>query len=107
MMVDYLQREGIGAVQRYVGDSKHFRTVDFANPGVRVFSTFSMKGLEFDTVFLPQLELHEGDPTRAITRMRFYVLSTRSRRELHFSYAREQEPAIMAGIPERILREII
>lgn len=106
LLVDHLQRNDVRTVQRYVGDSRDFRTVDFAKTGIRVFSIFSMKGLEFDTVFVPQLELYDDDPTGAAARMRFYVLSTRARRELHFSYAGEREPAIVFGLPDRILRRI-
>lgn len=104
LLVDRLQRNGIRKVQRYVGESRHFRTVDFAENGVRVFSIFSMKGLEFDTVFVPQLELYDDDPTAPAARMRFYVLATRARRELHFSYIGEREPAIVSSIPDGILR---
>jgi superfamily I DNA/RNA helicase len=106
VLIDHLQRSGISAVQRYVGDSKDFRTVDFARSGVRFFSMYSMKGLEFDTVFVPMLELHANDASGAVTRMRLYVLSTRARRELHFSYAGEHEPALVKGIPPRILRRV-
>lgn len=47
----------------------------------------SCKGLEFDTVFVPGLQYWSVDGIEeSFTKMRFYVMSTRARTMLHFSY---------------------
>jgi superfamily I DNA/RNA helicase len=47
----------------------------------------SVKGVEFDTVFVPQLTKYRTDGINAeFVKMNFYVLSTRARKQLQFSY---------------------
>jgi DNA helicase IV len=105
-LVNELQRRGAASAQTYVARSRQFRAVDFAASGIRVFSIFSMKGLEFDALFVPQLNLYNEDPSGAAVRMRFYVLATRARQELHMSHETEQEPPLVADIPHSILHRL-
>lgn len=62
-----------------------------------------MKGLEFDSVFVPDLDAYTEDPTSVEARLRFLVLCTRAREDLHFAHRGPQQPAILSDIPESLL----
>ncbi|MEU7636888.1 AAA family ATPase [Streptomyces sp. NPDC039016] len=89
--------------QAYVHDDRYRNTIDFSTRPIRIVSTASMKGLEFDSVFVPDLDSYTEDPTGVDARLRFYVLCTRARDDLHFAHRGPQEPAILSGIPESLL----
>lgn len=75
-------------------DSK--RELDFDSPAVTLLHYQSMKGLEFDTLFVPELQKMTKDPTSASTRMTFYVVMSRARDELHLSWSESgEQPAIL------------
>lgn len=89
-------------VQRFTsGDKEHgdAEALVFDRPGtVTVLCDNSCKGLEFDAVFIPELQARRWDPA-AIDhmRMQFYVLSSRARQHLTFLYsakAGEQVPIL-------------
>jgi hypothetical protein len=88
-------------LQTYVGEGTgRYRTLDLARPGVTVLNRKSAKGLEFDTVFVPDTHLDAGDdPTGASLRMLYYVLVTRARTRLLLGYAGDKEPPLLAPIP--------
>lgn len=95
-------------VQRFTsGDKAHgdANALVFDRPGtVTVLCDASCKGLEFDAVFIPELQARRWDPA-AIDhlRMQFYVLSSRARQHLTFLYsasAGEQVP-ILNHFPSR------
>ncbi|MFD9975901.1 AAA family ATPase [Streptomyces sp. NPDC059017] len=88
-------------LQAYVGDSTgRYRTLDLGRPGVTVLNRASAKGLDFDTVFVPDTHLDAGDdPTGAGLRMLYYVLITRARTQLILGYAGETEPPLLAPVP--------
>lgn len=60
--------------------------LDWTVPGVFVLCYQSAKGLQFDHVFLPRLEMASGNPDDELLRMRFYVLVTRARHALTASW---------------------
>jgi superfamily I DNA/RNA helicase len=67
----------------------------FDMPGINVLTHASSKGLEFDAVFLPELQaLPHSDPTEASVRMKLYVLFSRARDRLFISYTGEKTPII-------------
>lgn len=74
-------------LQMYVSGNKQHKTLDFDVPAVTIVNFRSLKGLEFDTLFVPELQQHSADPTSAATRMMFYVVMSRARDELHLSYS--------------------
>ncbi|MFE3180119.1 AAA family ATPase [Streptomyces violascens] len=91
--------------QVYVGaaaEGRH-RTLDLSRPGIRVISRASAKGLEFDSVFVPDVHTDSGDPGAAALRMTYYVLLTRAREEVHLGYEGDREPPPVAGIPADLL----
>lgn len=89
--------------QAYVSDDRYRNTMDFSTRPIRIVSTVSMKGLEFDSVFVPDLDSYTEDPTGAETRLRFLVLCTRAREDLHFTHRGPNEPPITAAIPDTLL----
>lgn len=74
--------------------------LDFAKPGVKILTWASGKGLEFDTVFLPELQaFRSNEASGERFRMRMYVLTSRAKRELYFLYSGEGEPPIISTLP--------
>jgi len=63
----------------------------FDVPGINVLTYASAKGLEFDVVFLPELQsMYFSDPTAGDFRMQFYVLISRARERLFMFYTGEK-----------------
>ncbi|MEW2452637.1 AAA family ATPase [Streptomyces albus] len=89
--------------QTYVHDDEYRNAMDFTRRHVRVVTTASMKGLEFDSVFVPDLDAYTEDPTGAESRLRFLVLCTRAREDLYLAFRGTQEPAVVADVPEALL----
>lgn len=78
--------------------------LDFSKPGVKIVTWASAKGLEFDTVFLPELQsLKSNDPSAERFRMRMYVLTSRAKRELYFLYSGEGDPPLISTLPLSLL----
>ncbi|MGW3054452.1 DNA helicase [Streptomyces goshikiensis] len=81
-----------------------YRTLDLSRPGIVIVHRASAKGLQFDTVVVPDTETDAGtDPTSAELRMAYYVMSTRARHDLHFGFAGEREPGHLKEIPRHVL----
>tara|TARA_Y100000294_G_C8541393_1_gene331344 strand:- start:47 stop:1141 length:1095 start_codon:yes stop_codon:yes gene_type:complete len=79
--------------------------VDFDKPGIKLLSYASAKGLEFDLLFLPELEnfCHSIDDE---ARMLMYTLTSRAREELMMMYSSQNMPEILKDIPkEKIIVE--
>lgn len=86
-------------VQQYIGASKAYKVLDFEKPAITLVHYKSLKGLEFDTLFVPELQQVTADPTSAATRMMFYVAMSRARDELHLSWSGSPEqPAIVEDL---------
>lgn len=90
-------------VQVYVSDDRNRSTVDFSRPGIRIVNVASMGGLEFDSVFVPDLEEYAEDPTTLEARIRFHILTSRARDELYLAYRGQHEPSIVANVPATVL----
>lgn len=76
---------------------------DTSRPGVTLVSWASSKGLDFDTVFLPELQAVKDDPGSEGLRMQMYVLTSRARRRLFLQYSGEGVPGIVATLPMHLL----
>ncbi|MEV7166055.1 hypothetical protein AB0N60_28510 [Streptomyces microflavus] len=102
----HLQLSRLGfhsSVQSYISDDMNRSIIDFATNRVFVVNVASMKGLEFDIVFVPDLDSYTDDPTSASAREQLQTLCMRARNELHFVYHGHQEPEILAGISTTLL----
>jgi hypothetical protein len=89
-------------VQIYVGGTRQGSDIDISTPGFKVVNYRSAKGLEFDTVFMPCFDECRSDPNADDTPMMFYVLVSRAREELYFTYTTSKSP-LLASIPEDLL----
>jgi superfamily I DNA/RNA helicase len=90
-------------VQSYISNDPTRSTMDFATFRIQIVNVASMKGLEFDTVFVPDLSAYDEDPSGAAARLQFHVLCTRARDKLHFIYYGHGEPQMVSDVPQSIL----
>jgi DNA helicase IV len=100
-LVNRLKGKTKNEVQFY--DSRDPQELDFDAPGIKVVNYQSAKGLEFDTVFLPELQAISDDVAGAALRMRFYVLISRARNDLYLMYSGDDVPAIVRDIPRDVV----
>lgn len=77
--------------------------VDLSTPGIKLVTWASCKGLEFDSVFLPELQTVAGDPNGDDLRMKLYVACTRARRKLTLMYTGDGEPTLVKSLPLDLL----
>lgn len=95
------------AIQAYVGEMRNggMHPLDFSKPGIKLVTWASAKGLEFDTVFLPELQKVRGEPSSDELRMKMYVLSSRAKQRLFLSYSGEGEPPFVSALPHGFLED--
>jgi superfamily I DNA/RNA helicase len=79
--------------------------IDFATPGIKLLTHASAKGLEFGTVFLPELQDVTGDPQSDDLRMRFYVMSSRAKQILGLMYTGEGAPRLVQALPLALMED--
>jgi DNA helicase IV len=84
-------------------DSRDPEELDFEVAGIKVVNYASAKGLEFDTVFLPELQEISDDPHGAALKMRLYVLISRAREKLYLLYSGGGEPPIVRLLPRELI----
>lgn len=95
-----LEGKARNPVQVYFsGNMRGRNPIDFTRPGLKLVSWVSAKGLEFDTVFLPELQRVKMRPDDVRFRMSMYVATSRARNELYFLYSGDGEPSIIDGLP--------
>lgn len=94
-------------VQTYSSlDKLRYGRLDFDVPAVTIVNYKSLKGLEFHTLFVPELQRVSADPTSAVTRMMFYVVMSRARDELHLSYSGVGGPPAILDDVKGLVREL-
>jgi DNA helicase IV len=90
-------------VQAYISQDRARRVLDFDKPAVTLVHYRSLKGLEFDTLFVPELQRASSDDSSAAIRMMFYVVTSRARDELHLSWSGVGDvPPIVAHLGDRV-----
>jgi superfamily I DNA/RNA helicase len=77
--------------------------LSFNNPGIKLISYASAKGLEFDAVFLPELQRFSLDPQKLVDKMTFYVLLSRAREYLYMLYSGTGRPDLLNLIPGELI----
>lgn len=92
-------------VQAYMSNHRAHSVLDFDSPAVTLVHYKSLKGLEFDTLFVPELQQVTSDPTSAATRMMFYVVMSRAGDELHLSWSGSAEPPDIVRDLKGLVRE--
>ena len=104
-----LQEKTRNPVQVYLSsdrrDASTYPEIDFAGPGIKLLTHRSAKGLEFDTVFLPELQELIGDPQADDVRMRFYVMSSRAKKVLGLMYTGDGTPRFVQALPPQLIED--
>lgn len=104
-----LQAKTRNPVQVYLSqdgsDARRYPQIDFAGPGIKLLTYRSAKGLEFDTVFLPELQETTGDPQADDVRMRFYVMSSRAKKVLGLMYTGDGVPSLVQALPLALMED--
>lgn len=89
------EQKGIKHLQMYKAESdlgpKHF---SFDSPGIKMMTFSSMKGLEFDAVFIPEIDDSKFDTKDTFLLKRMYVGSTRAKKNLTFIASSDIETII-------------
>ncbi|WP_406106413.1 AAA family ATPase [Streptomyces sp. NBC_01003] len=91
------------SVESYVSGDINRSVVDFSSHRVHVIHAASMKGMEFDILFVPDLDAYAEDPSSASTRSQFHVLCTRARDELFLIHYAQHPPEIVDEIAPHLL----
>jgi superfamily I DNA/RNA helicase len=103
-LVNRLQGKTKNPLEEYVGGQGAGAAVlNFGRPGIKVINFQSAKGLEFDAVFIPELQQIDTSPNDPVLRMKFYVLISRARRYLFLSYSGPDQPRIIGMLPKDLL----
>ena len=77
--------------------------MDFDKPGIKLLHYKSAKGLEFDSLFLPELQDLTMSPGTPEFKMTLYTILSRARDLLFCSYTGEK-PEVVEQFPPRLLR---
>lgn len=85
-------------VETYISTSCNNRVLNFAKKGIKVLNYRSAKGLEFDAVFLPELQELRTDTDEDMQKMQFFVLISRARSQLWMLTRGGEEPHFMRDL---------
>jgi superfamily I DNA/RNA helicase len=85
------------------GKGSNAKQLSFGEPGIKLLCYHSAKGLEFDTVFMPELQVLKADPGLPQFKMMMYVLISRARDNLYLMYSGRGEPGAVAALPKEYL----
>lgn len=89
-----------GRIEVYIGGKgKKAVVFDFDQPGIKIVNYKSSKGLEFDTVFLPELQKF-GDIGQPDKQMLLFVLIARARDQLFLSHTGGTVPSVITALPK-------
>lgn len=90
------------SVQMYSSKAREEK-IDVAQPGIKIINYQSAKGLEFDAVFMPFLDQTTLDPEQDEMCMKLYVLISRAREALFFTYCGNGEPGFLRRAPQEFI----
>lgn len=93
-------------IQTYINNDRYNGELDFSEPGIKIINYRSAKGLEFNTVFLPELDTLRTDADEDLQKMLFFVLMSRARDQLWLMSKSAQIPYLLQAVPND-LYEII
>ena len=102
---DALQGTTKNPIHSYLGN-KDSGTMDLGVPGIRIMCSESAKGLEFDAVFMPEIQDFMGRfEDETALRRRFYVMTSRARESLFMLYSGASRPAILSDLSAQLVDE--
>jgi DNA helicase IV len=106
IFLNQLNRKVKGCVQTYMYNDDDHKTIDFCKNGIIILTYKSAKGLEFDNVFLPNLDTLRSDANEYDQKMEFYVLLSRARNELNLMCDGDNIPQFMRFIPDTLYQKV-
>lgn len=92
-------------VQFYSWIRKEESNLDFTKPGIQLLCYESAKGLEWDTLFMPELQAFPHGLEDARTKMLLYVLLSRPRDHLYLLYSGNDEPPLLRLFPDDLVEK--
>ena len=102
VLLDRFQGRTVNPVEFY--NYKEGTIPSFSRPGIKIILFASAKGLEFDAVFLPELQAVNMDMQILENKMMFYVLLSRAREYLYMLYSGPGKPAPFESIPDDLVK---
>lgn len=90
-------------VQVYSSSNEVENNIDFTSPGIKLLCFASSKGLEFDTVFLPEIQTFTSDLEDPNTKMELYVIISRARDQLYVLFSGDDEPPVLDLFPDDLV----
>jgi len=104
----YLAENGLPI--RYLGSGYGSLYESDERPLTYIMTYHSAKGLDFSATFLPflnsNLQIGHSGNVDLMDRRIFFVASTRSRKELFYSYSQEMPHAYIQNMPQQLLKKI-
>jgi len=101
LLLEKLQDKTQNPVEFY--NSGNGTMPSFQTPGIKLITYNSAKGLEFDAVFIPEIQYANLDMHNLENKMLFYVLLSRAREYLYLLYSGTGSPSIFDLIPEDLI----
>ena len=90
-------------VQMYLSSTQlDFSEINFVEPGIKIVTSASCKGLEFDTVVIPELQSFDRvimDSEAEMFSRKMYVMCSRARSELIMIYSGNGTPEVVRHLP--------
>lgn len=81
-----LKKKTVNNVEYYNYKTKDSNMPDMTSPGIKIITYESAKGLEFETVFIPEINKYSDRKDKIYTKMKLYVLITRARENLFITF---------------------
>ena len=69
--------------------------INFADPGIKILTYQAAKGLEFNTVFLPELQKYNIGDSGINIKKQLYVLASRAKKQLFLFGSGEGAPPVL------------
>lgn len=94
------RNEDVSAVRTYSSSGIDSSDIDFNNGGIVVINDMSVKGIEFDEVFILINGFSENKNNREILKKRMYVMTSRARERLFFLKVENQNCVLHDLLPK-------
>jgi len=94
-----LQRKTDVPIQIYTRDEQVDYSLSFKQTGIKIMSYLTAKGLEFDAVFLPEVDAF-SEHAQDREKRRIYVAITRAKTNLTFLYTRETDSFVLTTLKQ-------
>lgn len=91
------------AIHHYTNNEQNEDLIDVTQPGITVVNVESVKGQEFDTVFVLQLEKFVPCGHDPLKRRKMYMMCTRARDRLFLIHGETLTPLALAELPETLV----